>query len=192
MLDRLHDVPVLVIDAAWQLIAKNPLAMALLGDGAENILRRHFTGETSRVVRTPEEVARMEDGWVADLHDAAGRYPDDEPLRELIAELRRMSPRFEALWEQRPVGRHVADRKTIEHPEIGRITVDCDVLTVAGSDLRLVVYTAPPGSARRPRARAAGRDRAAVVPHAVAQVRDGLALDDRDRAFERRPGALLT
>jgi hypothetical protein len=26
------------------------------------------------------------------------------------------------------------------------ITVDCDVLTVQDSDLRLIVYTAPPGS----------------------------------------------
>ena len=29
---------------------------------------------------------------------------------------------------------------------MGAITVDCDLLTVGGSDLRLVVYTAPPGS----------------------------------------------
>jgi hypothetical protein len=29
---------------------------------------------------------------------------------------------------------------------VGRVTLDCDVLTVAGSDLRIVVYTAPPGS----------------------------------------------
>jgi hypothetical protein len=88
----------------------------------------------------------MEESAVADLHAAAGRYPDDEPLRELIADPRRTSPRFEALWEQRPVARHVADRKTFEHPEVGRITVDCDELTVGASDLRLIVFTAPPGS----------------------------------------------
>lgn len=29
---------------------------------------------------------------------------------------------------------------------MGRITLDCDVLTVHGTDLRLVVYTAEPGS----------------------------------------------
>lgn len=147
VLDRLQDVPVLVVDAAWQPIAKNALAVALLGEDDENIARRHFRGEaSSRLVRTPEEVARMEEEVVADLHDAAGRYPDDEPLHALIAELRELSPRFDALWEQRPVARHVNDRKTFDHPEVGRLTLDCDVLTVAGSDLRLVVYTAPPGS----------------------------------------------
>ena len=31
-------------------------------------------------------------------------------------------------------------------PEVGRVTLDCDVLSVAGSDLRLVVYTAAAGS----------------------------------------------
>jgi transcriptional regulator with XRE-family HTH domain len=146
VLDRLQDVPVLVIDAAWQPVAKNALAKALLGDGDENVLRRHFRGETGRVVREPAEVERMEEAAVADLHDAAGRFPNDAPLQELIADLRRTSPRFDALWEQRPVARHIADRKTFEHPEVGRITLDCDELTVGGSDLRLVVYTARPGS----------------------------------------------
>ena len=146
VLDRLHDVPVMVVDAAWQIIAMNELSRALHGDDDRNILRRHFGGELSRVVRTPEEVARMEEEAVADLHDAAGRYPEDEPLRELIADLRATSPRFAELWEQRPVARHVSDRKTIDHPAVGRITVDCDVLTVAGSDLRIIVYSASPGS----------------------------------------------
>lgn len=35
----------------------------------------------------------------------------------------------------------------MHHPELGPITVDCDVLTVAGSDLRVVAFTAAPGSA---------------------------------------------
>jgi transcriptional regulator with XRE-family HTH domain len=145
VLDRLHDVPVAVVDPAWDVIAMNDLARALLGD-AGNALRRHFAGEAGRVVRTPEQVAQMEVAAVADLHGAAGRYPDDERLQELIAELRATSPRFAELWEQRPVARHSADRKTIDHPEIGRVTVDCDELTVSGSDLRIVVYSAPPGS----------------------------------------------
>jgi hypothetical protein len=146
VLDRFADVPVLVVDPAWDVLAKNAPATALLGESEANILRRHFSGEPSPIARTPEEVAELEAGWVGDLHAAAGRYPDDGPLHGLIADLRALSPRFAALWEQRPVAHHVADRKTIMHPELGRITVDCDVLSVAGSDLKLVVYTAAPGS----------------------------------------------
>ena len=87
----------------------------------------------------------------ADLRDALGRHPDDEPLRQLIADLRRACPPFARLWEAGPaaVAPRTASRKTTLHPEVGEITLDCDVLTVAGSDLRLVVYTAAPGSVRR-------------------------------------------
>ncbi len=35
----------------------------------------------------------------------------------------------------------------MQHPELGPVTVDCDVLTTVGSDLRVVAFTAPPGSA---------------------------------------------
>ena len=152
VMDRLADAPLLVIDAGWQIIAANPLANALLGDASgrgereRNVAWAHFTGAPSRVVRTAEESARFGDEIVADLHDALGRHPDDEPLRALIEDLRQESPRFAECWERRPVAQHGAARKTIAHPEVGAITLDCDVLTVGGSDLRLIVYTAPPGS----------------------------------------------
>ena len=153
VLDRLGDVPVTVVDAGWDMIAANPLAVALMGDvsGAplreRNIAWRHFTGAPSRVVRTEAEATHFEASVVADLHDAVGRFPEDEPLRTLIEDLRRRVPRFAELWDRRPVAQHDAARKTIRHPDVGEIALDCDVLTVGGSDLRLIVYTAEPGSA---------------------------------------------
>jgi transcriptional regulator with XRE-family HTH domain len=152
VLDRLDDVPVIVVDAGWQLIAANRLGTALIGDLSgepprmRNILWRHFTGAPSRIVRTPEDEAASEAESVADLRDAVGRYPDDEQLHSLVEDLLRVSPRFAELWEQRAVERRMASRKTFRHPEVGLLTLDCDVLTAGGSDLRLVVYTAPPGS----------------------------------------------
>jgi hypothetical protein len=152
VLDRLRDVPVLVIDAAWQIVASNPLATALLGDHSalplreRNVAWSQFNSLESRIVRTAEQRAGFQAGIVADLHAALGRYPGDEPLRSLIDDLRGASPRFAELWEERPVASHDTARKTFVHPEVGEITLDCDVLTVGGSDLRLIVYTAPPGS----------------------------------------------
>ena len=58
----------------------------------------------------------------------------------------RPARRFARLWAERTVNTAGAGRKTISHPEVGPITLDCDVLTVAGCDLRLVVYTAEPSS----------------------------------------------
>lgn len=67
-------------------------------------------------------------------------------MRHLIAELRANSERFADLWDFGAVGRHEASRKTVDHPQVGVVTLDCDVLGVAGSDLRIMIYTAEPGS----------------------------------------------
>ena len=54
--------------------------------------------------------------------------------------------RFAELWHDGAVGGHAEDRKTIKHPEIGDITVDCDVLNDSDTDLKIVIYTAAPGT----------------------------------------------
>jgi hypothetical protein len=107
---------------------------------------RHFNGFPSRLERTPEQVAEADRAWVADLRDALGRFPDDEYLSALIADLLEVSPLFAELWQQRPAVRGPSRRKTFLHPEVGRITLDCDALDVHGSDLSVIVYTAPAGS----------------------------------------------
>lgn len=155
LLDRLGDVPVMVVDAAGEMIALNPLAQALIGDlsGASRRERtlawRQFAGHDrglSRIVRTPQEVADAESRMVAELRDALGRYPHDEYVNSLIGDLLAQSPRFAELWDQHPVTRTPARRKTFAHRQIGSITLDCDVLSVQGSDLNVIVYTAPAGS----------------------------------------------
>jgi transcriptional regulator with XRE-family HTH domain len=152
ILDRLSDVPVMVIDAAWNVVAWNPMSAALTGDMSalrgrdRNVLWRHFTGAESRIDLGDEANARFEREGVADLHAAVGRYPDDAGLRALIDDLRGASDTFDRLWRERPAAERSASRKTIVHPDVGPVTVDCDVLRVQGSDLRLIVYSAAPGS----------------------------------------------
>jgi transcriptional regulator with XRE-family HTH domain len=152
VLDRLADVPVVVIDATWEVVAANALAVALVGHAPDatprerNVIWRHFTGAPTRFVRDAAEDARLEAEAVADLREALGRYPRDRVLRELIDDLLAASPRFAEVWERRPVAQRNASRKTVDHPEVGPVTLDCDVLTVRGSDLRLIVYTAAPGT----------------------------------------------
>jgi transcriptional regulator with XRE-family HTH domain len=152
LLDRLRDVPVMMVDAAGEIVAANPLAGALLGDLSaasrreRTIAWRHFMGLPSRLHRAPEQHAEAEGTLVAELREALGRYPADQYLNDLIEDLRELSPRFAELWDQRPVARALSRTKTFSHPEIGDITVDCDVLSVQGSDLEVVVYTAAPGT----------------------------------------------
>ncbi|MFF2324664.1 MULTISPECIES: helix-turn-helix transcriptional regulator [unclassified Streptomyces] len=149
VLDRLTGTPVAVFDAAWTQLLANPLYTALMGErrGRErNGVWRAFLGSGGRVRHTPESRRAMESAVVADLRAAARRYPADRGVRHLVAELRASSERFAELWESGAVGRHESSRKTIDHPTVGAITLDCDVLGVAGGDLRIMIYTAEPGS----------------------------------------------
>ena len=76
------------------------------------------------------------------------RYPADPALARLVAELAALSPRFVELWESGEPGRptETSRHKVVEHPVVGRLTLDCDTLVVAVDDLRLMVYTAEPGT----------------------------------------------
>ena len=47
----------------------------------------------------------------------------------------------------------------MHHPELGPITVDCDVLSVPAVDLRVVAFTAAPGSEDADKLRLLGRAR---------------------------------
>ena len=153
LLDRLSDVPVIVLDVTEEMIATNPLGAALFGDlsGASrrerNFVWRHFTGMPSRLVHTEAELPQVEAIMAATLRDALARFPDDQHLRSLVDDLKARSDRFAALWQQRPVVGTYSGRNLFRHPEIGEITLDCDSLTVRGTDLKLIVYTAPVGTA---------------------------------------------
>jgi transcriptional regulator with XRE-family HTH domain len=149
MLDRLTGTPVAVSDAAWTLLLANPLYTALMGErrgNERNAVWRNFLGSGSRVRYTPQTRHALEVEQVSGLRATANRYPADQRVRRLVAELRAKSDRFAELWDSGAVGRHELSTKTIDHPQVGPVTLDCDVLSVAGSDLRIMIYTAEPGT----------------------------------------------
>lgn len=155
LLDRFTGIPVVVYDAAWNLVVANAPYDALMGPTAElrgndrNGVWRNVVGPGSRARQTPQEHADQVVGLVTDLRMTAARYPHDGRLRRLIAELRDASPRFVELWESAPdlTAAETSRHKIIDHPDVGPIAVDCDTLVVAGDDLRIMVYTAAPGTA---------------------------------------------
>ncbi|MFF4957807.1 helix-turn-helix transcriptional regulator [Streptomyces sp. NPDC001222] len=152
LLDRLTGTPVAVYDASWTLLLANPSYAALMGDPSgwrgndRNAVWRNLLGPGTRMRHTPESRRAFEAAVVADLRVAADRYPADQRLRRLVGELRTHSERFAELWDSGAVGHHESARKTVDHPQVGPVTLDCDVLTVAGADLRIMVYTAEPGT----------------------------------------------
>jgi transcriptional regulator with XRE-family HTH domain len=154
LLDRLSNTPVVVYDATWTLVMANAPYDALMGDtttwrGIErNAIWRNLLGPRSRVVHTASDQAEHEARLVADLRLTASRYPADRGLRRLIASLSELTPRFAELWESEapPPLPDASKHKVIDHPAVGRITLDCDTLVVALDDLRITVYTAEPGT----------------------------------------------
>jgi transcriptional regulator with XRE-family HTH domain len=152
LLDRLTDLPALLLDAKGDILAWNALAAALLGDFSawpliqRNIAWQRFLGDGGRVASDPDEDDQTAAEAVASLRAVAARYPDDTGLNRLLAELHARSPRFVRLWAEGRVAERRSSRKTINHPELGRITLDCDALHVPDTDQRLIVYSAIPGT----------------------------------------------
>lgn len=152
LLDRLDDNPIAVHDAMWTLMSWNTMWAALMGDPSawddkdRNLVWRHFTHCPTRSVFTPAEQDGFEISIVADLRLTAGRYPEDPQLHTLIQQLRRVSETFRSHWNAHVVADYAHAAKTIHHPEVGQLELDCDVLTTRHGDLRIVVYTAQPDS----------------------------------------------
>lgn len=150
LLDRLSDLPVVVISAKGDMLAWNELAAALLGDWSElpsrerNMNWQRFVGTRHRLATTPDERDEAERQAVARLRSASARYPDDPELLCLVGELRRRSSRFDELWQESPTEAWVSHPKTIDHPELGAIVLDCDTLTLPDSGQMVMVYSAEP------------------------------------------------
>jgi transcriptional regulator with XRE-family HTH domain len=152
VVDRLGDVPLAVFTATFDILFWNPLWTALGSDpsgyvGLErNLAWRHFTIGHPGVEFDDQHEEDFAADLTADLRAAVGRYPGDRDLARLVARLRAESPDFARRWDTARVAEHRSSRKTMTRTAVGPITLDCDVLSVPGSDLRIVVYTAAPSS----------------------------------------------
>lgn len=136
--------------------ACEPIA-ALLGDPSgvpaqdRNLIKARFPVGSGRSQFTgwpvvSEDSEATDRAFIADLRRASARYPGEARLAALIRRALDGNPRFAQLWRDAAVARHTEDRKTIRHPDVGDITVDCDVLSDGETDLKIIIYTAVPGS----------------------------------------------
>ncbi|MFD7310421.1 helix-turn-helix domain-containing protein [Promicromonospora sp. NPDC059942] len=179
MIDRMSDTPVAVFTAAWDAVQWNPLWGELFGspavldpgaasDGqAPNMVWGHFAAEppegTSGVERDTAHTDAFERMMVSDLRRAADRYPDDRAVTALIDALR-ASAHFDELWARYETLPLEGSHKTVVHPELGAITLDCDILTIERADLHVVMNWAVPGTPDAQKLDAL-RERAGSAPH---------------------------
>lgn len=157
IVDLLHRMPLsaaFVMSASYEVIAWNDLAAALMGDFSalprrdRNLIRRVFLGPVpeGHGPYGPEDRDVFARTATRHLRAAAGRYPDDPELAALVSELTAGSPEFARLWAAHDVSGEITLRKTLRHPLVGPVTVNCDMLDITDRDQRVVIYTADPGS----------------------------------------------
>ncbi|WP_426186196.1 helix-turn-helix transcriptional regulator [Microbacterium sp. TWP3-1-2b2] len=151
--DRLHDTPALIISSLGETLVQNALASALLGDnvGAAGFERyepyRWFVQpEQARSHYPEDDHARNSRAQVAGLRAAYGAMGPGSQAGMLVAELTRRSEEFRELWDRQEVAQRFADHKTLLHPEVGAIEVDCQVLFTEDRGQALLVLTAAPRS----------------------------------------------
>jgi transcriptional regulator with XRE-family HTH domain len=146
VLDALEVSPALIKTATWNIVAWNRAATAVLTDygalppGQRNILRMMFTNPRIRAAQHDwNNLARFAVG--AFRADAARAGAVSE-VGQLVDELCRLSPEFEALWRENDVvGLHGEAVKQLRHPVLGPIALEYSAFAVDGRpDLSMVIY----------------------------------------------------
>jgi transcriptional regulator with XRE-family HTH domain len=154
LLDRLPLTAGFVVSAAFEVLAWNDLAAALMEDfgplGPEdrNLARRAFLGSSRSTAGLygVSDTTEFRQDAVMQLRTSAARYPTDPVVTGLVADLRAGSPEFARLWDRHDVQPAPGLRKTFRHPVVGEVTVDCDAMALTDHDQHLVLYSAPAGS----------------------------------------------
>ncbi|HZA05929.1 MAG TPA: helix-turn-helix transcriptional regulator [Propionibacteriaceae bacterium] len=157
LLDRLGELPAVVISAKSDLLAWNASFAALMGDWSQvpqaqrNLIWQRFLGPHAgmgggRVALGDEERGPTDAQSVASLRSAVAKYPHDPGLARMVAELRARSAEFERLWHEGGAAPWRSHTKTIDHPSLGPLRLDCDSMHLPDADQTVIVYSAEQGS----------------------------------------------
>ena len=145
LLDALAASPALIKTATWDVVAWNRAAAVVQTDyGAlppsqRNNLRLIFGAPRVRAAQYDwERVARF---VVGAFRADAARAGAVSEVSQLVEELCRLSPEFEALWRDNDVNVHGEGLKRLRHPILGEIAMEYSAFAVDGRpDLGMVVY----------------------------------------------------
>ncbi|MFI5845905.1 helix-turn-helix transcriptional regulator [Catenuloplanes sp. NPDC051500] len=153
LLERMNDAGVIVFNGACQVLAWNPLAAALfedfsaLGTADRNFVRRYFLHpEPDRRGYGMAGVERFAGTAVSYLRVATTRYPHNAEIQTLIRDLLAGSPEFARLWHDQELRIEHHAHQVLDHPAVGRLELDFEILTMPDRDQQVVMFTAEPGS----------------------------------------------
>ncbi len=149
LLDGMPTTPAYVVDAAYNILAWNPLAVYFIGDLAgradRNMIRWTFL-RSADVLWSDEHFLRFTRSTVADLRAGYARYPGDPEIESLVSEMLALSSKFAEMWAEYDVEARGPMLKHIDHPQMGPLDFECQVLHIANTGQRLIAYCAAAGS----------------------------------------------
>jgi transcriptional regulator with XRE-family HTH domain len=153
VLDQLDDCAAFVASDLEVVLAQNRLSILLMGDfracgnGIEaSGAWKWFTEPDFRTLYPPEDRDRQARIRVANLRATWSRRRGDADVEALVDRLLAGSEEFRLMWERHEVGVPQEDHKTLVHPRIGPIPVDCEILATADGNQRLIILSAQPAS----------------------------------------------
>lgn len=150
--DRLADSPAEIVTELGETLRQTPLAAELTGDASgrrgddRSIGFRWFTDPRAREVHPVEDHAFLSRLYASGLRDVVGRRGPGSRAAGMAGRLLATSAEFREVWARHEVGIRPRDQKTYRHPEVGVLTLQCQVLQDPDSSQSLLVFTAEPGS----------------------------------------------
>ena len=152
VLDRLQDTPAQVVSELGEILLQSATARVLFGDETQltgmsrSIVYRWFTDPIARDVFPDEERPAQSRNLTADLRTVYAKYGASSRAGAVVDALLAQSPEFAELWVAHEINSVHSYEKRLQNPEVGVLTLQCQLLHDHDQGQSLLIYTASPGS----------------------------------------------
>jgi transcriptional regulator with XRE-family HTH domain len=152
VIDRLADTPAQVMTELGETLAQTPTARALYGDethfqgNMRSVGYRWFMNPASRDVYPHEDHPMHSRVFTSNIRTVYAQHGPSSRAGTMVDELLSESPEFAQLWEAHEVGLTHDHEKRVQHPAVGVLELQCQLLHDLGQGQTLLVLTATPGT----------------------------------------------
>jgi len=152
VLGRLQDTPAQVVSELGEILLQSATARVLFGDETQltgmsrSIVYRWFTDPIARDVFPDEERPAQSRNLTADLRTVYAKYGSSSRAGAVVDALLVQSPEFAELWAAHEINSVHSYEKRLQNPEVGVLTLQCQLLHDHDQGQSLLIYTASPGS----------------------------------------------
>ena len=150
--DRLTDTPAEIVTELGETLRQNRFGVALVGDlsrhtgASRSIGFRWFTDPAARELYPREDHDFYSRMYVSGLRGVLALRGPGSRAADLAEVLTAQSEEFRDLWKEHEIGIRPREIKRYQHPEVGLLELNCQILLDPEESHSLLVYTAVPGS----------------------------------------------